>query len=102
MFVFTPDGSQIVAITSPDPNTVAFKRAFLYIYNPSSGELIKEIEGKDSHTVLMCYHASIYQSSAGLELIWTTLMQVNFWNLETGEERTTLKQVKNSLRTSEF
>jgi len=37
MYCFTPDGSEIVAITSPDPITVPYKRVVFRFFSPISG-----------------------------------------------------------------
>jgi len=41
----------------------------------------------------MCSDAMVCKMQTGLELIWPTLMQINFWNLETGQERKALQSV---------
>ena len=96
VFCYHPDGQQIIAITCPDKDkhTVPYKKVKLLFFDVASGNVIKTIKGLESHTVLVAYHACACLSpTRGVELIWATLMQVNFWNLETGEERIAFKSV---------
>lgn len=93
MFSFTPDGERIVVLCSPTTE-VSYKQAVLLIYNANSGHVTKKFEGKDRHTVMMCYDASVAKTTFGLEFVWATIFQINFWNLDTGQERTSLKTVR--------
>ena len=95
VFCYTPDGGQIVAIACPDKDnySVSYKTMILYFFDVETGDVARKIEGKDSHTVVMAYDACASLTPRGLELVWATLMQINFWNLDTGEERVALKSV---------
>lgn len=96
VFCYHPDGCQIIAITCPDKDnyTVPYKKVKLLFLDVVTGNVTKTIQGLNSHTVLVAYHACACLSpTRGVELIWATLMQINFWNLETGEERIAFKSV---------
>lgn len=96
VFCYHPDGRQIVAITCPDKDkpTVPYKKVKLLFFDVATGNITKTIKGLESHTVVLAYHACACVSpTRGVELVWATLMQVNFWNLETGEERIAFKSV---------
>lgn len=90
---FLPDGQQIAVLCSPETKET-YKQAVMLIYDAKSGNIVKNLSGKDRHTVMTCYDSSVAMTSFGMTFIWATIMQINFWNLETGEERITLKTVQ--------
>lgn len=91
-FCFAPDGERIVMVTSPVTKDV-YKQAVFFVYNATTGNILKKYDGIDRHTVMMCYDACVADTPFGLEMIWATIFQVNIWNVDTNAERTTLKTV---------
>ena len=91
-FQFTCKGDRLVLLSCPKIES-SYKKMVLHIYCSTSWNILTKHESKDSHIIATCYNASIAELETGIEFIWPTMFQVNFWNLETGMERSALKSV---------
>lgn len=86
-FTFSEDRSKFVLLNSPSSVNEAYKTVWLHIYDPVTWNIVKKLEGMDSHTILYVTNVSM----SGDELIWPTMLQINFWNVQTGRERHAMK-----------
>ena len=67
------------------------------MYDTSSWKITKDSKSKFDHVMVDVSDLHISKLATGRELIWTVMTQINFWNLETGDERIALKTVSFSL-----
>ena len=65
----------------------------LVIWDTSKWEIISDKMSQFHPMISTMYDVTIVKTKFGLELIWPVYTQINFWNLETGKERVTLKLV---------
>lgn len=65
----------------------------LVIWDTSSWDIILDKMSQFHPMISTLYDVTIVKTANGMELIWPVLNQINFWNLETGQERAALKVV---------
>ena len=59
-----------------------------------TANLKREFESHSGHLVITVFHCSIFDGPSGPEVVWPTMMEVNYWNIVTGEQRVALTSVR--------
>ena len=64
------------------------------IWDTSTWKVKKEQKTTVHPNYLTVYDMTITKTKDGLMLIWPELYEINFWNLETGEEKVAFRSVR--------
>ena len=70
-----------------------YLQVHLVIYDTSSWSVTKDSKSKFDAMIINIYDMALCNLKKGWELIWPTMFQINFWNINTGVERVALKSV---------
>ena len=93
-FVISSDGKDLCVLASPSSMQDSPKIVKLFIYEMETATLKREFESHSGHLITTVFHCSIFDGPSGPEVVWPTMMEVNFWNIVTGEQRIALRSVR--------
>ena len=93
-FVISFDGKDLCVLASPSSMQDSPKIVKLFIYEMETATLKREFESHSGHLITTVFHCSIFDGPSGPEVVWPTMMEVNFWNIVTGEQRIALRSVR--------
>ena len=93
-FVISSDGKDLCVLASPSSMQDSPKIVKLFIYEMETATLKREFESLSGHLITTVFHCSIFDGPSGPEVVWPTMMEVNFWNIVTGEQRIALRSVR--------
>ena len=93
-FVISSDGKDLCVLASPSSMQDSPKIVKLFIYEMETATLKREFESHSGHLITTVFHCSIFDGPSGPKVVWPTMMEVNFWNIVTGEQRIALRSVR--------
>ena len=93
-FVISSDGKDLCVLASPSDMQDFPKIVKLFIYEMETATLKREFESHSGHFIITVFHSSIFDGPSGPEVVWPTMMEVNYWNIVTGEQRVALRSVR--------
>ena len=93
-FIISSDGKDLCVLASPSDMQDSPKIVKLFIYEMETATLKREFESHSGHFIITVFHSSIFDGPSGPEVVWPTMMEVNYWNIVTGEQRVALRSVR--------
>ena len=68
---------------------------YFVVWNTDTWDIVKNVLSKFHRMLVMNVDMCMQELDDGVQLIWKTYYEVNFWNVDTGKESMALKQVRN-------
>ena len=97
-FRLSPSGKYLVAITSEGYNASGTSiDIYIVVWNASSWDIVKDVQSNFDHMLSGTVFMSMQVVQDGIQLIWCTYYEINFWNVDTEKESIALKQVRTFL-----